>query len=206
MPAERSDVEDSVELYVNAWKLFRDQPFGASALAKRLIERDEYELVAEEGEPEASLNELVDYGLLEEIESEYQIAVEPNAAAAELRSTESLRTAAVNQLIQAALVRTDEDSNSDEQLSFEGGTYTVVKISPGTTVSDGIEHVSEAATDNGGQGVAITTAGTNADQAQQIADRLIKQKWEKTGTDVVGGESSESELIFRLFLEKSSSG
>ncbi|NIC00872.1 hypothetical protein [Halobacterium sp. R2-5] len=204
MPDKRSHIEDSVEIYANIWKSFRDQPFGASALAKRLIERDEYELVAEEGEPEASLDKLVDYGLLETTGAEYQVAVEPNAAADELRSTESLRTAAVDRLIQSALVRTDEGSNSDERLSFEGEPYTVVELPPETTVSDGVEHVTETAADNEERGVAITTAGTNADRAQQIADRLTERTWEKVGTDVVGEDSSGLDLTFRLFLDRPS--
>ncbi|WP_251330686.1 hypothetical protein [Haloplanus pelagicus] len=204
MPEERSDIEDGVELYVSAWKLFRDQPFDASGLAKRLIERDEYELVADEREPEASLDELVHYGLLERTDSGYRIAVEPNAAADELQGTESLRTAAVDRLIRSALVRTSERSDSGESLSFEGESYTVVELSPGTTVADGIECVTEAVTEDERRGVAITTAGTNAAQAQQIADRLTERQWEKAGTDVVGGDSSESELTFRLFLDRSS--
>lgn len=204
MPEERSDIEDGVELYVSAWKLFRDQPFDSSGLAKRLIERDEYELVADEREPEASLDELVHYGLLERTDSGYRIAVEPNAAADELQGTESLRTAAVDRLIRSALVRTSERSDSGESLSFEGESYTVVELSPGTTVADGIECVTEAVTEDERRGVAITTAGTNAARAQQIADRLTERQWEKAGTDVVGGDSSESELTFRLFLDRSS--
>jgi len=206
MPDKRSHIEDSVEIYANIWKSFRDRPFGAGALAKRLIERDEYELVAAEGEPEASLDKLVDYGLLETTGAEYQVAVEPNAAADELRSTESLRTAAVDRLIQSALVRTDEGSNSDERLSFEGEPYTVVELPPETTVSDGVERVTETAADNEERGVAITTAGTNADRAQQIADRLTERTWEKAGTDVVGEDSSGMDLTFRLFLDRPSNG
>jgi len=205
MPDERSDIEDSVELYVHAWKLFRDQPFDASGLAKQLIQRDEYELVAEEREPEASLDELVRYGLLERADSGYRIAVEPNAAADELRSTESLRTAAVDRLIRSALVRTDEGSDPAEVLSFEGESYTAVELSSEVAVDDGIQRVVRAATDDGRHGVAITTPGTNADRAQRIADELAERDWEKVGTDVVGADSADSELVFRLFLEKTNS-
>jgi len=201
MPDERSDVEDGVELYVNVWKSFRDQSFDAGTLAKRLIERDE-ELVAEEGEPKASLDELVDYGLLKRTESEYRIAVEPNAVADELGSIEPLRTAAVDRLIHSALVRTESESDATESVPFDGASYTVVDLSAETTVTDGIERVTETATGDEGSGVAITTAGTNADRAQRIADRLTERQWEKAGTDVVGGDSSESELVFRLFLDR----
>lgn len=206
MYEERSEVEESIELYATVWKLFRDSPFESSELAKRLIERDEYELVAEEGEPEASLEELVEYGLLENPDAEgtYQVTAKPNAIAAELESTESLRTAAVDQLIQSALVRTEDRSESNQGLTFEGKSYAPVELLPDTTVSEGFDRVIKAANDDHRDGVVITTPGTNADSAQQIADRLTEsheQDWEKAGTDVVDSESSDSELVFRLFLD-----
>ena len=206
MPEERPDVEGSVELYATVWKLFRDAPFESSELAKRLIERDDYELVAEEGEPEASLEELVGYGLLEtrDADDTYQVAAKPNAVADELERTESLRTAAVDQLVQSALVRTEERSASNEGLSFEGKSYAPVELTPDTSVADGFDRVVEAANDDGRDGVVITTPGTNADSAQQIADRLTESRegnWEKAGTDVVTSDSSDSELVFRLFLD-----
>lgn len=204
MHEEKSDVEESIELYAAVWKLFRDQPFEASELAKQLLKRDEYELMAEEGEPEASLDRLVDYGLLKTRDTTYQIVADPNAVADELEGTESLRTAAVDQLIQSALVRTEGQSDSNKGLSFDGKSYTVVELSPETTVSEGVERVTEAASDDGQDGVAITTAGTSADRAQQIADQLIdthENQWEKAGTDVVKSDSPESELVFRLFLD-----
>jgi len=206
MPEERSEVEESLELYVTVWKIFRDQPFESSSLAKRLIERDDYELVAEEGEPEASLDELVEYGLLDDREAEatYQVITEPNAVAGELENTESLRTAAVDQLIQSALVRTENRSESDEELSFEDKSYAIVGLAPDTPVSEGFERVTEASDDDRRDGVVMTTVGTNADTAQRIADQLIEsheQNWEKAGTDVVKSDSSDSELVFRLFLD-----
>jgi hypothetical protein len=204
MHEEKSDVEESIELYTAVWKFFRDQPFEASELAKQLLKRDEYELMAEEGEPKASLDGLVDYGLLKTRDTTYQIVVDPNAVADELEGTESLRTAAVDQLIQSALVRTEGQSDSNKGLSFDGKSYTVVELSPETTVSEGVERVTEAASDDGQDGVVITTAGTSADRAQQIADQLIdthENQWEKAGTDVVESDSLESELVFRLFLD-----
>jgi len=206
MHEERSGVEESVELYATVWKVFRDRPFDSGELAKRLVERDEYELVAEEGEPVTSLDELVEYGLLERFEADatYQVVAKPNAVADQLESTESLRTAAVDQLIQSALVRTEERSEANEALSYESNSYAVVEVAPDMPGPEALERVTAAADSAGQDGVVIVTPGTNADSAQQIADQITEsreQNWEKAGTDVVKSQSPDSELVFRLFLD-----
>jgi len=199
MDTEGSEVETAVDLYANVWKLFRERPFEPSTLAKRLIERDEYELVAAEGEPAATLDGLVDYGLLERTGGEYRIVVGPDEVADEWRDTEALRTDAVDRLVRSALVRTE---GSDETLTHDGGKYAVVELASEVSVTEGLERVVEAAADH--DGVVVATPGTNADSAQRIADRLAErdgQRWEKSGTDVVEGDDPDSELVFRLFLD-----
>jgi len=196
---ERTDAEARVDLYGTIWTLFRDRPFDAPKLGRRLVEQGEHGVVADADEPEASLARLVEGGVLESVPEGYRAVVEPNAAAEALADAESMPTEAVRQRILSALATTDEDD--PETLTREGESYAVVDLGIDESVETATQRVADAA-DADHRGVAVATPGTNADSAQRLADRLVEERsWTKAGSTVVEGADEEAELVFRLYLD-----
>lgn len=196
-----ADVRTCIDLYATLWAAYRTRPFAVEEAARTLIDRDEYEYVAGEDEPETHLEQLVEYGLLNREADGYRVAVPPDDVAGEL-TDESVRREAVRYLVTSSVDADSTDSDRGRTLSREGETYAAVELDPEDAVDSGVERVRDAA-DGGHRGVAVVTPGTNADAAQKIADRLTEGAgdWEKAGSNVVQGDGADEELVFRLYLD-----
>ena len=196
---ERTDAEARIDLYGAAWTLFRDRPFDAETLGRRLVERGDHKVVAGSGEPAASLARLVEAGVLESTPEGYRVVVEPNAAADALAADEPLSTEAARRRVLSSLTASASDESGT--LVREGERYAVVELG----VEESVEAAADravAAVDADHRGVVVTTPGTNADSAQRLADRLIETRsWAKAGSTVVEGDDAADELVFRLYLD-----
>lgn len=202
---EPAGVEARIDLYTTIWTLFRDRPFEADELARRLIERGEHGALSADGEPDASLSWLVDAGVLTTDSAGYRVTIEPNAAAEALAETGPSDVEAVRQQVFASLTATDADADP-QTLFLDDGHYVVVELGVGESVDAAAERVVDAAAAAEGRGVVVTTPGTNAGVAQQLADRLVADRpWSKAGSTVVEGDHEDAELVFRLYLDTANS-
>jgi len=195
-----SAVEERIDLYVTVRSLFRDRPFDAAELGRRLVERGEHGVVAGPEEPEASLDGLVEAGVLASAPDGYRVVAEPNDAAEKLAAGRPIGAEAVRRRLLSGLTA-DGDPEGPRTLSRDDGTYAVVELDVDEPIEAALDRVSDA-TDVDHQGVAVTTPGTNADRAQQLADRLATDgSWSKAGSTVVEGDDPDGELVFRLYLD-----
>jgi hypothetical protein len=195
-----SAVEERIDLYVTVRSLFRDRPFDAAELGRRLVERGEHGVVAGPEEPEASLDGLVEVGVLASDPDGYRVVAEPNDAAEKLAAGRPIGAEAVRRRLLSGLTAND-DPEGPRTLSRDDGTYAVVELDVDEPIETALDRVPDAA-DADHQGVAVTTPGTNADRAQQLADRLVTDgSWSKAGSTVVEGDDPDGELVFRLYLD-----
>ncbi|WP_251344159.1 hypothetical protein [Haloplanus halophilus] len=196
--AREPTVDERIDLYVTIRSLFRDRPFEATALGRRLVERGEHEYVSATGEPAASLSWLVEAGVVTADADGYRVAADPDEAAEKLATAGGVDVDAVRRRLLSALAA---DEGAPRTLSREGGTYGVVRIDPSDSVGAAVERAL-AAVDADHRGAVLTTPGTNADLAQRVADRLAADhSWSKAGSTVVEGETPDAELVFRLYLD-----
>lgn len=197
---ESADRTGRIELYTTLWSEFRERPFDADELARRLVERGRHQLVAADGEPDASLAWLTDAGVVTTDEGAYRVTTAPNDAAEALARASSADAEAVRRRVLAAL--TAPENEGAETLFLDDDGYTVVELDVGESMDSAADRVVEAAADGEGRGVVVTTPGTNADAAQRLADRLLASRgWSKAGSTVEKGEHDDAELVFRLFLD-----
>jgi hypothetical protein len=200
MTADESvDREARIELYTTLWSDFGERPFETDELARRLVERGRHELVAADGEPDASLAWLADAGVVTTNAGAYRVTTAPNDAAEALARVSAADVEAVRRRVLAALTAPDE---GPETLVVDDDGYTVVELSVGESMDAAADRVVEAAAAGDDRGVAVTTPGTNAAAAQQLADRLIADRpWSKAGSTVVEGDNEDAELVFHLYLD-----
>lgn len=191
--------EARIELYTTLWSDFRERPFETDELARLLVERGRHELVAADGEPDASLAWLADTGVVTTDGSAYRVTDPPNDAARALANAAAADVETVRREVLAALTAPDEGS---ETVVVDDNGYTVVELGVGESMDAAADRVVEAAADGAGRGVAVMTPGTNAAAAQRLADRLIADRpWSKTGSTVVDGDNEDAELVFHLYLD-----
>ena len=197
--------EARIELYTTLWSDFRERPFETDELARLLVERGRHELVAADGEPDASLAWLADTGVVttdgdgETDGSAYRVTDPPNDAARALANAAAADVETVRREVLAALTAPDEGS---ETVVVDDDGYTVVELGVGESMDAAADRVVEAAADGAGRGVAVMTPGTNAAAAQRLADRLIADRsWSKAGSTVVEGDHEDAELVFHLYLD-----
>lgn len=191
--------EARIELYTTLWSDFRERPFETDELARLLVERGRHELVAADGEPDASLAWLADTGVVTTDGSAYRVTDPPNDAARALANAAAADVETVRREVLAALTAPDEGS---ETVVVDDNGYTVVELGVGESMDAAADRVVEAAADGAGRGVAVMTPGTNAAAAQRLADRLIADRpWSKTGSTVVDGDNEDTELVFHLYLD-----
>jgi hypothetical protein len=191
--------EARIELYTTLWSDFRERPFETDELARLLVERGRHELVAADGEPDASLAWLADTGVVTTDGSAYRVTDPPNDAARALANAAAADVETVRREVLAALTAPDEGS---ETVVVDDDGYTVVELGVGESMDAAADRVVEAAADGAGRGVAVMTPGTNAAAAQRLADRLIADRpWSKTGSTVVDGDNEDAELVFHLYLD-----
>ncbi|AXG06533.1 hypothetical protein DU500_08910 [Haloplanus rubicundus] len=194
---ESGALEDRIDLYTTLWSVFRDRPFESDELARQLVERGRHELVSTTAEPDASLAWLVDAGVVTADGSAYRVTDLPNDAARALADAAAADVETVRRQVLAALTAPDEES---ETVVVDDDGYTVVELGVGESMDAAADRVVEAAAD--GEGVAVTTPGTNAAAAQRLADRLIADRsWSKAGSTVVEGDHEDAELVFHLYLD-----
>lgn len=209
--SEEADVRACIDLYTTVWSLFRTRAFGREELGRRLLERDGHRGVSGDGDPRTLLSRLVDFGLLEEHSDGFRVAIRPDELAdgtaadgvpAETAESASLRTEAVRRLVRSSLAADSRDGSDGETLSRDDDSYAVVELGGDEEVASGVRRAT-AAGGSDHRGVVVTTAGTNADTAQRIADRLTEGRsgWEKAGSNVVTGATDDDELVFRLYLD-----
>ncbi|AXG09951.1 hypothetical protein DU484_08870 [Haloplanus rubicundus] len=194
---ESGALEDRIDLYTTLWSVFRDRPFESDELARQLVERGQHELVSTTAEPDASLAWLVDAGVVTADGSAYRVTDLPNDAARALADAAAADVETVRRQVLAALTAPDEES---ETVVVDDDGYTVVELGVGESMDAAADRVVKAAAD--GEGVAVTTPGTNAAAAQRLADRLIADRsWSKAGSTVVEGDHEDAELVFHLYLD-----
>jgi hypothetical protein len=198
-----TDPEARVDLYGAIWSLFRNRTFDAATLGRRLVERGDHGVVAGADEPEASLARLVEVGVLETVPEGYRAVESPEEAAERLAAAESVPVETVRRRLLSSLAAGDDgdESGGPATLTREGEDYVLVELGAEESVESAVDRVVDAATADRG-GVAVTTPGTNADSAQQLADRLAAERgWSKAGSTVVEGSAATAELVFRLYLD-----
>ncbi|GAB6862337.1 hypothetical protein ACFR97_07365 [Haloplanus litoreus] len=198
---EAAAVEERIDLYVTIRSLFRDRPFDEAELGRRLVERGEHGHVSAPGEPDASLSWLVEAAVLGTDTEGFRVIADPDEAAERLAAAGDLPVETVRRRLLSALAAGDKDEEP-RTLVRDDDTYAVVELGADEAVETALDRVHTAVTESDYRGVAVTTPGTNANRAQQLADRLVADgPWSKAGSTVAEGDDPDGELVFRLYLD-----